>query len=96
MKTTKPAAKKAPAKKTTPQPQMTVVTELPKDAKVLNNKPAAPAPAPAADLTLGDIQSFRSIIEIASTRGAFRAEELAGIGQLYGRLDTFLKAQVSE
>lgn len=94
MKTTKPAAKKAPAKKTTAQPQMTVVTELPKDAKVVSNKPTAPTPA--ADLTLADIQSFKMIIEIASTRGAFRAEELAGIGQLYGKLDAFLKAQASE
>jgi hypothetical protein len=94
MKTTKPAAKKAPAKKTTAQPEMTVVTELPKDAKVIGNKPAPVEPAP--DLTMGDIQSFKSIIEIASTRGAFRAEELQGIGQLYGRLDAFLKAQASE
>jgi hypothetical protein len=95
MKTTKPVAKKAPAKKTTtPQPQMTMVTELPKDAKVVSNKPVTPPPAP--DLTLADIQSFKMIIEIASTRGAFRAEELQGIGQLYSKLDAFLKAQASE
>jgi hypothetical protein len=94
MKTTKPAAKKAPAKKTTPQPEMTVVTELPKGAKVMGNKPAPAAPAP--ELTVQDIHSFKMIIEIASTRGAFRAEELQGIGQLYGKLDAFLKAQVSE
>ena len=96
MKTAKPAAKKAPAKKTTtPQPQMTMVTELPKDAKVMGTKPTAPTP-PAPDLTMGDIQSFKMIIEIAATRGAFRAEELQGIGQLYGKLDAFLKAQASE
>jgi hypothetical protein len=56
---------------------------------------SAPTP-PAPDLTLADIQSFKMIIEIASTRGAFRAEELQGIGQLYGKLDAFLKAQASE
>jgi hypothetical protein len=88
-------AKKAPAKKTTTaQPQMTVVSELPKDAKVVGNKPTAPAAVP--DLTIQDIHSFKMIIEIASTRGAFRAEELQGIGQLYGKLDAFLKAQASE
>ena len=95
MKTTKPAAKKAPAKKTTAQPQMTMVTELPPGAQVMGQK--APAqPAPAAEMTIQDIQSFKMIIEIASTRGAFRAEELQGIGQLYTRLDAFLKAQASE
>jgi hypothetical protein len=95
MKTIKPAAKKAPAKKTTtPQPQLTVVTELPKDAEVLNSKHTAPAPAP--ELNMQDIQSFRMIIEVAATRGAFRAEELQGIGELYTKLDAFLKAQVSE
>jgi len=96
MKTTKPAAKKAPAKKTTaPQPQMTVVSELPPGAQVMGQKIPA-QPAPAAEMTMQDIQSFKLIIEIASTRGAFRAEELQGIGQLYTKLDAFLKAQASE
>ena len=42
-------------------------------------------------LTLADLASIQSIIEAASTRGAFRANELAQVGAIYDKLSAFLK-----
>jgi hypothetical protein len=92
MKTTKPAAKKAPAKKTTTTtatPEMTVVTELPQDATVLGAKPAE---QPAVELTLQDIVHFKNILEVVSTRGAFKPEEMILVGETYAKLTAFIAA----
>jgi len=90
MKTTKPTARKTPAKKSAPQPQMTVVTELPKDANVLGAKPATPTPAP--ELTIQDIAHFKQILEVCSSRGAFKPDEMTLVGETYARLTAFLEA----
>lgn len=41
-------------------------------------------------LTLADLASIQSIIEASSTRGAFRANELAQVGAIYNKLSAFL------
>ena len=41
-------------------------------------------------LSIGDLKSVATIIDVASTRGAFRANEMAGIGLLYNKLQGFL------
>lgn len=54
---------------------------------------AAPAAAPeeaAADLNLNDLAALRSIIDAASTRGAFKANEMVAVGTVYNKLDKFL------
>jgi hypothetical protein len=43
-------------------------------------------------LTLADLASIQSIIEAASTRGAFRANELTVVGSMYDKLSAFIKA----
>lgn len=88
MKTTKPAVKKTPAKKAAAAKpaEMTVVTELPKDAKVLNSKPNTPTP----ELTIQDIQHFKQILEVCSTRGAFKPTEMTLVGETYAKLTAFL------
>ena len=89
MKTTKPAVKKTPAKKTiATKPEMTVVTELPQDARVLGAKP----PAPAVELTIADIEHFKQILEVVSSRGAFKPNEMTLVGETYARLTAFLQA----
>jgi hypothetical protein len=90
MKTTKPAVKKTPVKKAAAAKpaEMTVVTELPKDAKVLNSKP--PVPAPAAELTIQDIAHFKQILEVVSARGAFKPDEMTLVGETYNKLTAFL------
>lgn len=46
--------------------------------------------AAAPDLTVNDLQAIKTIIDVASQRGTFKANELASVGQVYNRLDAFL------
>ena len=41
-------------------------------------------------LSLGDLKNLTTIIDIASSRGAFRANEMASIGLMYNKLQSFL------
>jgi hypothetical protein len=43
-------------------------------------------------LTVRDLAQIVEIIKVCSTRGAFRAEELSGVGVLYDRLNSFLQS----
>jgi hypothetical protein len=57
------------------------------------NKPVennAETQQPAPDLTVQDLASLRQIIDVASTRGAFKANEMATVGMSYNKLDQFL------
>lgn len=48
--------------------------------------------APAApDLNVSDLTGVKSIIDIATQRGAFKANELEAVGKLYNKLNTFLE-----
>ena len=57
---------------------------------------AAPATEPQApaspDLNLSDLASLRSILEVASSRGAFKAAELEAVGKTFNKLNTFLES----
>jgi hypothetical protein len=46
----------------------------------------------APSLTLQDLITVAQIIQLSSQRGAFRAEELQGIGGLYNKLIAFLQS----
>ena len=54
-------------------------------------------PAPVADdqepvnITIADLQGLVNLIDVASSRGAFRGAELAAVGTLYTKLATFLQ-----
>ena len=50
---------------------------------------AAPA-QPVTDLSIGDLKNLATIIDVASTRGAFRANEMATVGLMYNKLQGFL------
>ena len=69
------------------------VNEVEKDvaqAQVQEPKaPAAEAPA-GPDLNLTDLASLKSIVEIATQRGAFKANELEAVGRTFNRLSTFI------
>ena len=49
----------------------------------------APQPDPTA-LSIGDLKNLSTILDVASTRGAFKANEMAGVGALYNKLQAFL------
>lgn len=44
-----------------------------------------------ANLTLNDLANLRSLVDIACTRGAFKANEMKDVGDLYNKLDAFVK-----
>ena len=45
----------------------------------------APQPDPTA-LSIGDLKNLATILDVASTRGAFKAAEMAGVGFLFNKL----------
>ena len=51
--------------------------------------PAQGQPDPTA-LSIGDLKNLSTILDVASTRGAFKANEMAGVGFLYNKLQAFL------
>ena len=56
-------------------------------------KATAPTDAPAPDpmaLSIGDLKNLSVIIDVASTRGAFKAAEMANVGFIYNKLQSFL------
>jgi len=67
-----------------------------------NTSPAAgsgPVPTPGAenaqpqaapDLNVSDLNAVKSIIDIATQRGAFKANELEAVGKTYNKLTMFL------
>ena len=65
----------------------TGTVEAPKTATAENTAPAQPDPMA---LSIGDLKGLASIIDVASTRGAFKAAELSGVGTLFNKLTTFL------
>lgn len=50
------------------------------------------AAAPAAELTVNDLTAIKQIIDVASSRGAFKANEMAVVGTTYNKLEAFLAA----
>ena len=48
--------------------------------------------ADANELTINDLNAMKVIIDIASSRGAFKPNEMVAVGQTYTKLTTFLEA----
>ena len=69
-----------------------------KDKKTTSKEAPVQAPAsdaqaqaqPGADLSIGDLKNLATIIDVASTRGAFRANEMATVGVMFNKLSAFL------
>ena len=47
-------------------------------------------------ITLNDLVMLRNIVNVASKRGAFSAEEFSDIGAVYNKIDTFLKMNLKK
>lgn len=45
----------------------------------------------SVDLTLNDLAALRSIIDVASSRGAFKPNEMITVGSVYTKLEKFLE-----
>jgi hypothetical protein len=53
---------------------------------------AAPQQAeqPGTDLTISDLNALKTIIDVATQRGAFKAAEMEAVGKVYNKLNNFL------
>lgn len=49
-----------------------------------------PAQEAVAELNINDLNAMKVIIDIASSRGAFKPNEMTVVGQTYTKLTTFL------
>ena len=47
-------------------------------------------------ITVSDLDALRNIIDLACTRGAFRANEVKQVGELHEKLTKFLEAAVAQ
>jgi len=50
------------------------------------------APQAGTDLNISDLVALKSIIEVASQRGAFKANELEAVGKTFNKLNNFLES----
>jgi len=48
------------------------------------------------DLTINDLNAMKVIIDIASSRGAFKPNEMVAVGQTYTKLTSFLETVASQ
>ena len=48
------------------------------------------------NITVADLNLLKNIIDLASTRGAFRAGEMKQVGEVYEKLTAFLEAVVAQ
>jgi hypothetical protein len=67
---------------------MTEEIKAPEAASAAQSETQAAAP----DLNINDLAALRSILDVASQRGAFKAAELEAVGKIYNKLNTFLEA----
>ena len=51
----------------------------------------APVGAEPVSITVTDLQALVNLIDVASSRGAFRGPELTAVGTLYSKLASFLQ-----
>lgn len=47
-------------------------------------------------ITIADLDTLKNIVDLASTRGAFRGAELTQVGAIYDKLTQFLDAIIAQ
>lgn len=57
---------------------------------VPNEEPQEAAKQEGADLNIQDLVGLRSVIDVATQRGAFKAAEMEAVGKVYNRLSGFI------
>lgn len=48
------------------------------------------------NITVADLDLIKNIIDLASSRGAFRGNELSQVGEVFDKLSVFLDAVVAQ
>jgi hypothetical protein len=52
--------------------------------------------SPLTDITVTDLDLLRQIVDLASSRGAFKGAELSQVGEVYNKLTRFLELAVAQ
>ena len=78
------------SKKKDKKKETAVATASPAPASTAAPNTAPSAGQPGADLSIADLKNLATIIDVASTRGAFRANEMATVGVMFNKLSAFL------
>ena len=63
-----------------------------KETQVQETSQPEVAAEETTDLTINDLNSLKVIIDIASSRGAFKPTEMVAVGQTYTKLAAFLES----
>ena len=63
---------------------------------VQNTQEAQAQQAPSNDLSVNDLNAMKVIIDIASSRGTFKPNEMVAVGQTYTKLTAFLDAVAAQ
>jgi hypothetical protein len=65
--------------------------QQPEEMKHVTEESSEQTPQPnGTDLNISDLNAVKSIIDVATQRGAFKAAELEAVGKIYNRLQSFL------
>lgn len=62
------------------------------EAQAVDQTEVPQAPAANPELTISDLAAIKNLIDVVTTRGAFKGEELSSVGVLYDKLNKFLTA----
>ena len=60
------------------------------DEKTTQSQESTAPAQEGVELNISDLAAVKSIIDVASQRGAFRANEMEAVGKTYNKLSAFL------
>jgi hypothetical protein len=91
------ATKKKQKKQKVSQESVTTKVEQTQPAgQETQQQPVGAQQQPGGDLQIADLKNIATIIDVASTRGAFRANEMATVGAMFNKLQAFLSKVAPE
>lgn len=61
-----------------------------------NQTTEQPSAERSIELTVNDLNALKQIIDVASSRGAFKPNEMTTIGTVYSKLENFLNAVAAQ
>ena len=67
-----------------------------KDPKEVNNIMENQTQTSQTQITVADLDALRSIVDVATQRGAFRGAELTQVGAVFDKLSAFLAEVVKQ
>jgi hypothetical protein len=67
-----------------------------KAVEAATTEQTVPQAEQSPELTVTDLNAIKQIIDVASSRGAFKPNEMAVIGTTYNKLELFLNAVASQ